>query len=166
MKRWTLAVGVLLFACVGWANMTKIYSQGMRSRSVGSAIPAHLSQEDVRILVVWGYVVQKWSHYTDQLRDGGDPGYYYSRWRKVCDIAATLPTSDKYRDLTDAVYAEARLWRGVSESDIRDRGTLEASGQRAMEAFERHLADFQYVQAHVSQAEIQGILDDYFPSDL
>jgi hypothetical protein len=118
-----------------------------------------LSREDARILLLWGYVIVKFNHYGD-VAAVEPPTAWQENAIATCDIAERLPTSDKYKDLSDATLALTRALRPSFEQGEWPPHPQEAT--TLAEAVARHAEEMKFAQDRISQAEKDRILEEYF----
>ncbi len=127
----------------------------------GTQSTTYLSNNDTRIILLWGYVLIKFNRYGNIIHY--DDPYDSSVWNnaiEICDIAEHLPTSKKYKDLSDAILNLTRNARPCFEK--HQWPYLPSEGLSVSEAIANHLGDFNFVDQHISQEEKNHILDEFF----
>jgi hypothetical protein len=133
----------------------------------GATPVEQLSEEDVHVLVLWGYVPQKWDRYTQELDAGGDFQYWASKWLLLSGAVESLPRSNKYQDFIDCVLTMSRSYRqGLQTGVLPNRQERLRLAVAAMEATVQHAGDLKYIETRVPRQEINRILDEYFPGDM
>lgn len=97
-------------------------NQGAVSTTASSRGPETMTRNEIRCLILWGYIPIKLGVYKAKISAGEDPAFWFGQTTKLCDIAETLPTEPRFNDIATATLAFTRALRRNST-----QGSLEVA---------------------------------------
>lgn len=123
-------------------------------------MPAELPDDEIELLVVWGHVSSEWGRVVSGIQSLSLPMRDWEAFQAMSTRMASLPHSDKYRPLTDAVEAlvtETAGWYPPPSKMASDEERAEM-GKRLANAMEQFPGELNYVRRRVSEEQQEEIL--------